>query len=378
VVVNYAIPAPAVGALPGSLDEQIDVGIETNGAWGPAVALRMPADARGASFQLELSMSVACTGVGSCVVVGDYDAASSQAYEVTPRVFAVSQTRGAWGQARPIAPPSGGQAGDLDSVSCPSPGDCVAVGWYADRDGARQAMVASETGGRWGEPTTLGLPSGANALPGQQDAALSAVACTSAGDCTVVGRFTETGTRSAYHAMVATESHGSWGRAIALPFPGGNDDLSSLACSRPAGCVAVGERDDDGGPGTAMSVVEANGRWGPERALALPAGAPPTPGSDSYGSSLRSVSCSANGGCVGVGSFTDAHGGTQPMVAFERAGAWGPARAVSLPPGASPMDAFLSAVSCPPSGDCVGVGRYGDFEVRTAGMTLQTAPPGAA
>jgi hypothetical protein len=60
----------------------------------------------------------------------------------------VREINGSWGKARELpgsaALNTGGDAAVL-SVSCASPGNCAAGGWYTDKAGREQAMVADES-----------------------------------------------------------------------------------------------------------------------------------------------------------------------------------------------------------------------------------------
>jgi hypothetical protein len=59
---------------------------------------------------------------------------------------------GTWGPGEQLAGVAAGRAAypGVTSVSCPSAGDCGALGRYLDSSGMYQLFVASETGGIWG------------------------------------------------------------------------------------------------------------------------------------------------------------------------------------------------------------------------------------
>jgi hypothetical protein len=80
---------------------------------------------------------------------------------------------------------AGGNAA-LASVSCASAGNCAAGGFYKDGHGHQQAMVASETHGTWGK--AIEVP-GSGALNTGGSAAVTSVSCSSAGSCSAGGYY---------------------------------------------------------------------------------------------------------------------------------------------------------------------------------------------
>lgn len=83
---------------------------------------------------------------------------------------------------------------------------------------------------------------------------------------------------------------------------------------------------------------------------------PPPSARSASAAALRSVSCTAPGVCVAVGSYDlGSGGGEQPLVAFHGVGETFAADALSLPFAAE--GGSLAQVSCLPSGGCVAVGE---------------------
>lgn len=68
------------------------------------------------------------------------------------QAMVAAETSGVWGQASKLTLPGGAtttanaQFAFLDSVTCTSPGNCVAVGSYLDGSSDEQAMVVSSFG----------------------------------------------------------------------------------------------------------------------------------------------------------------------------------------------------------------------------------------
>ena len=236
---------------------QAMVATETSGVWGQASRLTLPADASTPSSIASLE-SVACTGPGDCVAVGYYT--DTNATTPDYQAMVATDTDGVWGQASRLTLPAdatttttaGLQYTSMDSVSCTSSGDCVAVGYYNDADtvdsgsGQYRAMVATETGGVWGQASQLTLPADATTTPSDQAAVLDSVTCASPGNCVAVGGYTDT--NGDEQAMTAAETGGVWGQGSKLTLPAdaattpGDQDagLGSVACTGPGSCTAVG------------------------------------------------------------------------------------------------------------------------------------------
>src|SRR5436190_21495211 len=55
---------------------------------------------------------------------------------------------------------NGNQSAEIDYVSCPSPGNCGAVGIYYDHAWNRRGLLLSETAGHWAAGVEARLPAG--------------------------------------------------------------------------------------------------------------------------------------------------------------------------------------------------------------------------
>jgi hypothetical protein len=89
----------------------------------------------------------------------------------------------------------------LDSVSCASAGNCSAGGYYNDSSGNGEAFVAGQVRGRWG--TAEEVP-GTATLNANGDAAVLAVWCASAGNCSAGGFYADSSER--FQAFVVSRS----------------------------------------------------------------------------------------------------------------------------------------------------------------------------
>ncbi len=323
----------------------------TNGTWGPASEITLPSNAASNPEAGFGYFSGACTQSGSCAAIGSYTDSSGER-----DLMATDETSGSWGPASEIALPANAASNPearVSSPACPPSGSCVAVGTYTDSSGGRQVMVAEETGGSWSQASEIALP--ANAL-GVGGSAFLQPACPASGSCVAVGEYLDSS--SQWHAVAATETGGSWGPAseIALPANASSSPYASLrpACPTSGSCVAVGSYWTTGGH-EAMVATESGGSWGPASELVLP-------GNAAGGrADLTSVACQATGSCFAVGSYLDASGNFQAMVAEETGGSWGQASEIAAPANAaSNPEARVSSPACPPSGSCVAVGTYLD------------------
>ncbi|MGO9759751.1 MAG: hypothetical protein ACLP1Q_00605 [Solirubrobacteraceae bacterium] len=430
VACTSPVSCTAVGSYTdASKSSQAMVAAETSGVWGQASELTLPSGANTTAGQQNAELdSIACTSVGACVAVGSYtDANGAKDHQA----LIVTETGGVWGQASELMLPTGAiaaagaQNAQLDSVTCTSPGNCVAAGSYTDTGSSSQAMVATETGGVWGQASELTLPSNANTTAGAQNARLDSLTCTGPGSCVAVGYYAVTG--GGQQAMVVTETGGTWGQPseFALPtnalgvgplYPAGAQcdgatclqaaKLDSVACASVGNCTAVGEFADDsiecveeaspdscGVVHEAMAATETNGAWQPTVSV----GASNT---RIALSELESVACTGPGSCAGVGqqAFVEAfmEGATYEdhpaMLAAETGGVWGHVSAATLPPGAAPFqqppsftptpggpegpeeDANLDSLACSSPGDCVAVGSYTATDGSTQAMVLSSVP----
>lgn len=327
---------------------------ESSGAWGGGSEATLPAGAN-ATPNAYLT-SVSCPAARSCVAVGGYtDSAGSQ------EGLILSESSGAWSPLEATPPSDGNTTPDvgLSAVSCPSAGNCVAVGFYEDTSSHRQAMVLTESSGTWSRAVKVAAPGVTATDP---SAGLEHVSCSSAGNCTAVGLYMDL--TSNFQSMLVTESSGTWGAAVSATLPAGavSSTLYSLSCSSPGNCAAVGFYTDGTGA-HAVLLDESSGSWAAAVTPGLPAG-----GKDA---SLDSVSCPADGGCVAAGAFIDTSNHSQGLLVSQSAGSWQTGVEVLLPvnAGANPQ-AGLGAVSCTAAGSCVAVGEYYDSSVQRDGLMV--------
>jgi len=255
----------------------------------------------------------------------------------------LDEAGGKWSALQAPLPSNAGQPSVL-GVSCTSVGDCVAVGTYADLSGEPtwQGLVESETDNVW-TASQAPLPQDAVGAWGSPTS-ITNVVCPSTGNCTAIGMYTSPqGNEDGERGLLLDESNGVWS-ATPAPLPGDagiNNQLrlSSLACSSAGNCSVVGTYDDDSAVRHWLVLTEASGTWTADE--------PQLPDSISLGQ-LKSVTCPNAAKCVAVGDVHEAGHVPEGLVLtwtrapFNRQ--WSSVETV-LPPD-SPGVLDLSAITC--------------------------------
>jgi hypothetical protein len=303
-----------------------------------------------------VTMILAVTGAAGLTAVGGSGGAmAGTRTAVAPRAAALN---GTWQTAREIpgtaALNQGGYA-QVNSVSCSSPGNCSAGGWYTDGFGRAQAFIVSEITGTW--HTAIEVP-GTAAL-NTASAQVNAVSCASAGNCSAGGYYVNNG----YQAFAVSEVDGVWHKAIEVPGSaalnsGGYAGLTSVSCGTAGNCTAGGYYLGSSTSYQAFVVSEVNGTW--RNAIRVP-GIVSRPANGHVGptAEVSSVSCASAGNCSIGGSYYDSSN-IQAFVGSEVNGTWHNAVKV---PGTATLnkgDAQVSSVSCGSAGNCSAGGWYTD------------------
>jgi len=301
--------------------------IETlaNGAW-TATEPPLPADSGtdGDGFLSTLLSGVTCQAGGSCVIVGTYFDNMNYQYGL-----ALTQSGSTWTPSQVPLPPNTGTDTDLNArsalqaVSCPpSPGLCEAVGSYDDTTGKAWGLIETLANGTW---SATQAPQPSNAGTGvDQGAELNDVSCPSAGECVAGGDYHDAAAFS--YPMADTLVNATWTPAqLPLPSNAGDDSdlqsayIFSVSCPVAGQCVAVGRYKDTGQYGYGLiETLSANGTW----SAATPQ-QPANAGSDttmSQYASLNMVSCSWPGQCDIVGYYQDAHSHDHGFIISESGG----------------------------------------------------------
>lgn len=193
--------------------------------------------------------AVSCAPAGRCVAVGDYD------NPVQEGLIETEQANGSWvaTEADPLATAYGNPQETLDAISCPSVGGCVAVGDYTDNSGNQQGLIEAQQTGKGWIPLEADLSSfGLTANP---DATLSSVSCPSNGNCTAVGDYVSQWyqmpcgvvcpppIQQAVAPLAITETSSTWQTPVSPGLPTNAGDgvvvVSSVSCPSAGDCTAV-------------------------------------------------------------------------------------------------------------------------------------------
>lgn len=136
--------------------------------------------------------------------------------------------------------------------------------------------------------------------------------------------------------------------------------LSAVSCASPTTCTAVGYSTDVAGQAVTLAERWSDGAWRVQQT--------PNP-SGATASFLFGVSCATARVCTAVGSSTDGHGVTMPLVERWDGSSW----RIELTPGLSGPHhgpfSYLGGVSCATSTTCAAVGYDGNSQ-GTAGASL--------
>jgi hypothetical protein len=237
---------------------------------------------------------------------------------------------------------------NLFSVSCPSAGNCSAVGFYNEGSGNVEGLLLTERAGRWGTGVEAALP--ANAATTNQFVRLDSVSCSSAGNCSAEGIYRDNSGLT--QGLLLTETAGRWATGVeAVPPANAGTPHAfplSVSCASPGNCTAAGYYLDSSDNQQGLLLTETAGKWGAGVEAPLPANAtPPTE------ASLSSVSCPSAGNCSAVGAYGDGSG-CHGLLLTETAGSWatGVAARPANPPGCLILAIPSNSVSCPSAGNC--------------------------
>jgi hypothetical protein len=293
-------------------------------------AIQRPPDPAGA---LETFMTgVACRSASACIAVGYYDAKSGQlglAERWDGRKWTIQRT----------PRPSGSVSNALDGVSCPSPAECIAVGFDEQKSGVFRTLAERWNGHDWAIQRSAN-PGGAN------DTEFSSVSCPAVAACVAVGDY---GVSSTSQTMLAESWNGRRWSTQPTPVPAGamDSDLAGASCSSGSACTAVGEYLSS--TDTSLALAE---RWNGRRWSTQPASNP----QGALGGELVAVACHSATTCTAVGDFTNSTGDVESLAERWNGKHW-VIQPTAAPPGGGTSGALV-AVRCPSAASCIAVGDY--------------------
>ena len=261
---------------------------EQHGSWHTALRPALPANA--ATPANAVLTSVSCASPGNCEAIGSYYTAAGKVQ------LSVTESHGRWAHAWPMrfGQPTG--QGGLQSVSCASVSECVAVGWAAAAGKPNVVLTALRVKGRWQKAERIRLPRGSGSVT-----TLRSVSCLPTDICTAIGQ-SSSGTQ-----VFVTFSRGRWGKPVALrrlPRGARGDGvaLQAVSCARHF-CLAVGSFTPTGLNRQEWLVVRiAAGTWRSAAEIRVPPG---PAGELIPQATADAVSCTLAGICAVAGFYTD-------------------------------------------------------------------------
>jgi hypothetical protein len=335
----------------GSGHTQAFIVSETKGTWHTAIQVPGTVN-KGGSAQVD---AVSCASSGNCSAGGTY------LNNHGDQAFVVSKVNGTWHKAMEVpgsaALNSAGYA-ELTSVSCGSPGNCAAGGYYEGGSTSYEPFVAREVNGTWHKairvPGILSSPANGHVGP---TAWVSSVSCASARNCAIGGSYYDS---AHIQAFVGSEVKGVWRKAVKVPGTAalnkGDAQVTSVSCASAGNCSAGGLYTDSTGFEQLMVVNEAHGTW--HDAIEVPGSAALNKGDSAQ---ISSVSCGSAGNCGAGGSYMDSSSLDEPLVVSEVNGTWHKAIRV---PGMTALTRHIfgtvTSVSCASAGNCTAGGWYTD------------------
>lgn len=290
---------------------------EVGGTWRKAIEVPGSAalNVGGSSMYGASVTSLSCRGPGSCSAVGEYVKEDTLAF-FDQEAFVVDETGGVWGtavQAPGTASLNVGMEAALNAVSCASPRNCSAGGYYFDNNFDPQAFAIEETNGTWGIaapiPGSIALNGGASNGYG---AAVTTISCTTPGNCAAGGNYAE-GWDSALgfvqQAFVADEIDGTWHDAIGVPGFTALNHTSPfglfgvfVSCGAPGACSVGGSFLAGDRTGRAYIDHEVHDHWGRTHLLGGVAGP-----HVALASQIDALSCTAVLICNAAGVYSTGH-----------------------------------------------------------------------
>ncbi len=350
VVLGLATPAPA---------EQVSASI----SWGAAAYLSgftaLVGPEGGATPTGEV-----CSSLLRCTLFGNVsDPEGSQ-------LFVDDMTDGAWGAPREVPIPNGSlnPESDLGTVTCISPGNCIAYGDYLNYQQVEVPFAVTESDGTWTAPVTP--PSVASLGHGFQ---FGPIACTDVNDCVLGGSFFDGAGRA--RAFLDFEAGGQWGTAhqiedlVQLDGPDFSSAVTGLTCPSPGNCLLTGVSANDTDSLHEVYVMEERqGVWHNPHLI------PWLVERNMIGDAITAQACPEAGWCTIVGDVLEKDGVSHYFVQSEQSWAWGSPRYLPIPaffPNGVNLDLQLQ---CPARGHCTIAGNEEKPEPPSFPVTPVTVP----
>jgi len=212
-----------------------------NTYWATGMKVVLPANAATGTDQVVSLGSVSCASAGNCSAVGWYPASGAGL-----QCLLVWESDGTWQTGVEAELPPGAAKdprANIAAISCASAGNCSAVGTYTDKARHTLLVLLTESGGTWSAGIRASLPSDAGheqSFPPD----VESISCPTAGNCVAVGSYT---TRAGVNTtpLVVTQADGVWARGIGIALPMNaaaryQDSEATVSCASIESCSVVG------------------------------------------------------------------------------------------------------------------------------------------
>ncbi len=261
------------------------------GAWSVS-PIGLPSGATEAGLE-----GISCSSASECMGVGLKVTGSG-----SERPYAALWRNGTWTVSAVRSPEAANAV--LEGISCPSQSSCVAVGLSESAGGAKAALAESWNGTAW-TLTTPGTPSGA------ASSVLSAVSCSSPGECIAVG----SSSAGARESSLAELWNGAAWSLQATAGGAGQEELLGVSCPAAGECTAVGDH-AQGAHSLAMVQIWNGAGWSAQASNV----------DEAQASELHAVSCASGSTCAAAGIIgwsaqaRSRSGGVEPLAEIRSAG----------------------------------------------------------
>lgn len=214
---------------------------QVRGAWSHGVALTLPANAN--AYAGATLSEVACVVKSSCTVLGTFNTNTGAVEGLS-----VSESSGRWPRASELTMPSNAATNPhvflygYEGLACASVGNCSAGGQYQDSAGNYQGFLENEAQRVWKSAVKLSLPSGATQAG--RNGGVVAISCPRVGNCRAGAAYLDSSNN--YQALVVTETNGKWQRGTKVVLPAGANSVGvdggvyALVCATANACTATG------------------------------------------------------------------------------------------------------------------------------------------
>jgi len=267
-------------------------------------------------------VGVSCTSATNCFAVGN-----SQATISSPPVTLVERWNGLGWTIVPSPNSPGATGSFLHAISCVGANRCFAVGTYKSGSTSGATLIERWTGTTWLiSPSPNRSGSAFDTLDG-----VSCVPTATSLSCFAVGNYSASPTDDVFFTLTERWGAGGWSVVPSANVSGYKTALSSVSCTSPSQCMAVGVWQH--APGASMAEKWNGKTW------------TITPVQNFAGwtfSHLDSVSCITATNCFAVGSWSD---GTpsKTLVANWNGTTWKP---IASPSPVDSNGSNLTGISC--------------------------------